>query len=279
MNIDDRVEESDADLFLYKYSARMNKDQLTSVMNKLGYDSAAIEKNQTVECSRCVESEYDLVPLPTWNNGGVNGNVTIRRDTNTVLNASTSTTPTESSVWKMLVGITTSDPRRIENLLSDLGCMLNDEQHSVVVFANSNSPEIGDSVLKMLQGYKFRGHIIRNTDRIVKVLFPSSVGCLPLPIAKARTVMQTFLHATTMKEDFDAVAVLDDDMRLPKGWGIRDEDEEAGDILLGRAIKTPPNVTAMSMRTQLLDFIHALDKVHFPHPSRGSNGGDECPSL
>ena len=48
-------------------------------------------------------------------------------------------------------------------------------------------------------------------------------------------------------------------MRLPKFWGVRNEDEELGDILLSRAIKTPPNPTIMSMRTQLLDFLYALD--------------------
>jgi nucleoside-diphosphate-sugar epimerase/NADPH:quinone reductase-like Zn-dependent oxidoreductase/GTP cyclohydrolase II/arylamine N-acetyltransferase/ectoine hydroxylase-related dioxygenase (phytanoyl-CoA dioxygenase family)/acyl carrier protein len=273
--------ECDAKLFLYKYYARMNRDQLAYVMKKLQLE---FDHNIVNDPGKLclVKFSHDLVHLPTWNNDGVNGKVTIRRDTNELLTSGkVDQLHNINSNRKMLIGIITGDHRRVTNVLSDLGSKLSDVQHSVVVFANSTSPKLADIVLKLLQPFQFRSHVIQSTAPIIQSLFPSDV--LPLPIAKARTVLQTFLLAVTKVEDFDAVAVLDDDMRLPEDWGIRDEDEKASNILLGRAIKTPPNVTVMSMRTQLLDFVYALDTMHSTDntiaETHHHGSSTNCPSL
>jgi acyl transferase domain-containing protein/nucleoside-diphosphate-sugar epimerase/NADPH:quinone reductase-like Zn-dependent oxidoreductase/arylamine N-acetyltransferase/ectoine hydroxylase-related dioxygenase (phytanoyl-CoA dioxygenase family) len=270
----------DFHLFLYKHHPRMTREQLSYVMDGFGY----VGNSETYEQQSVEHQEHgrenQSVPLLMWNSYD-DREILIRRDTSKLLSTDDDANDCVASQRKMLVGITTSDTRRISGLLGDLGCMLDDKKHCVVIFANKSEIGFADKVSTLLRAYPFRGHVIRTTDRIVEELFSST--SIPLPIAKSRTVLQTFLYTTTQKEMFDAVAVLDDDSRLPKGWGVRDGDEEAGDILLGRAIKTPPNPTAMSMRTQLLDFLYALDIQH--STARGDDSGGSmsemnvCPSL
>jgi acyl transferase domain-containing protein/nucleoside-diphosphate-sugar epimerase/NADPH:quinone reductase-like Zn-dependent oxidoreductase/GTP cyclohydrolase II/arylamine N-acetyltransferase len=296
----------DFDLFLYKHNVRMTQAQLIFTMDKLGYDHRAgidersmqqdILMHEDMAITRGREgegqvgSEYTPVALELWSSAsstsigdygiGDDAHITVRKETSDLLNTVCSL-PTSNTLSKMLVGVTTGDTLRIAGLLRDLANM--PDVHGVVVFANSNNPELANKVLEMLQNYKFRSRVIRSTDPIIRDYFPAD--SLPLPIAISRSVLQKHLYEMSTIETFDAIAVLDDDIRLPRNWGIRlEEDNQAGDILLGRAIKTPPNVTVMSMRTQLLDFMHSLDVLHSP----GHNGCDmrsmynssyKCPSL
>ena len=249
---------ADFSLFLYKHHARMTTKQLTYVFDGFGCDNndADVRIQQNID-SQEIRHEHHSVSLAMWNSDD-DRKIFIRRDTSELLSFGGPTNDDKLKPHrKMLVGITTGNIRRISGLLGDLGCLLDNDKHCVVIFANNNEDGFDRKVSTLLHAYPFRGHVIRTTDHIIQELYPHHD--IPLPIAKSRTALQTFLYATTKVELFDAVAVLDDDSRLPKGWGIRDGDEDVGDILLGRAIKTPPNPTAMSMRTQLLDFLYALD--------------------
>ena len=266
----------DAELFVYKYHNRLSPQHVFSLLNKFGIESKVLELHE----EPVVMPECEPVPLQMWDGDYVD----VRRDTFNVLSGTVEDAIlTSKSSAKMLVGVITSNPLRIRGLIRDLGCALDSSQHCVVVFANSPDQSLPDEVLGLLQDQPFRRHIIRITDRIVRELTDLNDRCnFPLAIAQARTVLQTFLAATTDVEAFDAVAVIDDDMRLPQQWGVRDGDQHAGDILLSRAIKTPPNPTAMSMRTQLLDLVYALDSVF---PKAGSmkpplaNNAWKCPSF
>lgn len=280
----------DVELFIYKHHSRMQKYHVQELLQKFRFPEGAL----TLHRSLVSMPECEPVPLNTWSGERVH----VRRDTSEVLSSAVESMPPRATPpSKMLVGLITSDPRRACNLVRDLGGLLDDHQHAVVIFVNSIEEVIGDQVHRMLQDHPFRSHVIRSTDRIVCELGLSQAGDgqnttpsaqdkfnFPLPIAQARTVLQVFLGAVTDAESFDAVAVIDDDMRLPESWGVRDSDDDAGDILLSRAIKTPPNPTAMSMRTQLLDLVHALDGMYAPQGdvnvgSPDSRNAWHCPTF
>ena len=247
-------------LFNYKHGPRMSPVQMDVLCRSCGIENKLQNMSQIEAFSECQH-----VALRMWNGK----DVFIRNDTYNALcdskggDSANETNPEPAR--KMLFGIITSDAERICGLLGDLGCMLNDQRHCVVIFANKCDPALGHKISNILKYHKFRSHVINGTDRIVIEVcnnMNSDYNVLPLSIAEARTVLQTFLLATTKKENFDVVVVIDDDLRLPKGWGVHDEDENRGDILLSRVIKTPPNPTVMSMRTQLLDFMFSLDSQH-----------------
>lgn len=274
-------EEDDVQLFLYKHASRMTPEELDNVMCLTGYESA----NSALVSHPADFPECQPVALEMWNGDMVS----VRRDTFDALREPVDASVHDSTpltcsmpLKRMLVGVITCDADRVRGLVSDLGCMLDDAAHCVVVFANERGSSVGNRVSRMLKAHKFRGHVIRGTDRIVLEVCHEFHGsadatCFPLPITEARTVIQTFLLATAKAEEFDVMAVVDDDMRLPKTWGVRNGDEVVGDILLSRAVKTPPNPTAMSMRTQLLDFLFALDSQH-PNSHAPPCNGSKCPA-
>ena len=277
----DTVELDELYTFLYKHGERMTRHQWQYVTERVSSSNLRDMESILNLLSANLHGrhgQHDKLPLPMWDEAHA---ISVRRDIFDVLHNSTSLGDanecTSRGTKKMLVGITTSNMDRVSGLLSDLGCMLDDAKHVVIIFANDDKLDVASRVSHLLKKYEFRGHVTHSTDRIVQHLFCSNAECdtvnsqnrFPLPIAKARTVLQTFLYATSKAEQFEVVAILDDDARLPKTWGVQDGDEEVGDILLGRAIKTPPNPTLMSMRTQLLDFQFALDLDYF-----NSNGGD-----
>ena len=262
--------DDDLNLFVYKHAPRMTSAQLEFVMAKADVGST-LSARQTPQQSN---SECRPVMLPMWD---PYHNVAIRRETYTTLHDGADESAQPILKVKMLVGIITSDPDRVSRLLDDLGNMLNDREHCVVIFSNSTDSSVSAGILHLLQSQssRFRSHLIRSTSRVVTDILRdrstnSMSATFPLPIAVSRTILQTFLCATTDAEQFEAVVVLDDDMRLPMRWGLREGDEKAGDILNGRAIKTPPNPTAMSIRTQLLDFMFALDWLHSDLDRSGS---------
>jgi nucleoside-diphosphate-sugar epimerase/NADPH:quinone reductase-like Zn-dependent oxidoreductase/3-oxoacyl-(acyl-carrier-protein) synthase/malonyl CoA-acyl carrier protein transacylase/arylamine N-acetyltransferase len=265
---------SDAELFVYKYHNRLSPQNVQSLLVKAGLAADSLN----LHTGPVPMPECKPVQLEMWNGEGV----CLRHDTHNVLSAAAedNVLPPKSSA-KMLVGVITSNPLRLCGLIRDLGCALDSSQHCVVVFANSQDVDLPDAILGLMQGHSFRRHVIRITDRIVLEL-NGNQSKYPLAIAQGRTTLQTFLAATTDAEAFDAVAVIDDDMRLPRAWGVRDGDGHEGDILLSRAIKTPPNPTAMSMRTQLLDFVYALDSMYAKASSVKpplSNNAWQCPSF
>eukprot|EP00961_Rhodomonas_salina_P024488 329977-Rhodomonas_salina.1 len=153
---------------------------------------------------------------------------TLRVATSDISDGSTGTRPT------MLVGVITSNLDRVRGLLSDLGCMLADAKHCVMVFANvaEEGSDASNSFVarlkRLLESYRFRSRVLTGTD-----VFTASAGQsydvttadaapdFPLPIAAARTVLQTWMLATTQEIEnrFEFAAVIDDDMRLPSFWG------------------------------------------------------------
>lgn len=250
---------NDVDLFFYKHAPRMTLAQKQLVLAQARNDNARLMR----ECEMGVaddDRDCQLVSLPMWDH---QHNVTIRRDVYNTLNSGDDGMAPLTFKPKMLFGIITSDPDRVSHLLGDLRNMLDGREHCVVILANTSDVNIADQISKLMQSQasQFRHHVIQSMDRVVVEMLRSE-HCFPLPIAVSRTILQTFLCATTDAEHFDAVAVLDDDMRLPRMWSLREGDESVGDILNGRAIKTPPNPTVMSIRTQLLDFLFALDRLH-----------------
>jgi hypothetical protein len=110
--------------------------------------------------------------------------------------------------------------------------MLNDAAHCVVVFTNSEDGGVSMQVSLMLQKYRFRSRVIRSQHDIIDLLYPHGSDedrKFPLPIAQSRTILQVFLWATAQAEHFDVAAVLDDDIRLPKDWGVHQGDADAGE--------------------------------------------------
>ena len=306
-------------LFVYKHKARMPIEQLHGLVTewwRVDYQSDGSSLSQLLEGQRpqlleelsfqreavTLPAEYSSLPLQMWSDDDDDVKILLRRETHDLFHSmrgSIVDVDSPAQRLKMLVGITTSDVRRVTGLISDLGAMLNNEKHCVVVFANQKThngegvdADVADDVGKLLRPCGFRHYVIRHTDRVVRELYPqytrsdAKAPITPLPIAHSRTVLQTFLYALSKVEEFEVIGVLDDDMRLPTGWGVNAEDATAGEILLGRALKTPPNPTLMSMRTQLLDFLHAVDEIYArenDEPCRGvtrhSVGWNSWPSL
>jgi amino acid adenylation domain-containing protein len=270
------VRKRDAELFVYKHHSKLNPPGVRSMLHQVALptDAFKLPSERTAQMPEC-----EPMPLKMWDGQ----DVFLRRDTFDVLDAPADELPPPKLSMKMLVGVITSNAKRIYGLVQDLGCAFDSSQHCVVVFANSQDGDLPGEVQELLTGHAFRHHVICSTDRIVHDLYSKQKTIeFPLAIAQARTVLQTFLAATTDAEAFDAVAVIDDDMRLPRGWGVRDGDDQEGDVLLSRAIKTPPNPTAMSMRTQLLDLVFALDSLHAKDNTVQpplSNNAWQCPSF
>lgn len=268
-------------LFLYKHHARMttlHAEHLCTFGNGTG--TATETQEAATDMPECRPT-----PLRMWNGD----DILLRRDTFDVFAGTQPASLDPRVAVKMLVGVITSSAARVQGLLSDLGSALDDPKHGVVVFVNAQDAGLATHIKQQLQAHAFRAHVILSTDRIVMELareWPDGRGggavTFPLPIAQSRTVLQTFLAAATEVEQFDAVAVLDDDMRLPRTWGMRPGAQQDGDIFLSRSIMTPPNPTALSIRTQLLDFLYALDRLH-PHPqapnSPVSDNSWRCPSF
>ena len=109
---------------------------------------------------------YERVELEMWS-----GEKIVRYDVFDALqsnvNSTDCTMTTRTAVKKTLVGVITSNPDRVEGLLQDLGCMLNGTEHCVVVYVNVCDSQVGKAVSRMLKMYKYRSHVIYDTDRIV----------------------------------------------------------------------------------------------------------------
>ena len=245
-------------VFLYKHGPRMSAAQQAPYLQR---DAGRVSCHVMP-----ISSQSARVPLQMWNGASV----MVRRDTEATLKRGNPSLgqlvrPTVNKQrLKMLLGVITGSLERLRGLLADWSCMQG-EGDFLLVFANSSDDEFVSDVSAALSQRDINGLVFGGTHEFVTRNFPDlSATNFPVPIAVSRTVLQNRLLCLTKRQPFDAVIVLDDDMRIPKGWHLS---ESEGDILLGRAIKTPPNPTGMSMRTQLLDFVHALDCHHATCPA------------
>ncbi|KAL7543213.1 hypothetical protein ACHAXR_012512 [Thalassiosira sp. AJA248-18] len=174
----------------------------------------------------------------------------------------------------VLFGTITSDQRRIVSLLDDL-CKASDAQGCnfnpfIIVFVNANA-ELARLVKIEIRGRRLRGHILSRTSSAVESILrqcndvESPAVDEKLPIALARTVLQVFIYNMPHLDNVDAVAIIDDDKRLPKGWSPFSASGggcNEADILIGRDLRTPPNPSVFSLRTNLIDLLYNMDLIH-----------------
>ncbi|KAL7554231.1 hypothetical protein ACHAWF_017646 [Thalassiosira exigua] len=176
-----------------------------------------------------------------------------------------------------LFGIITGNIKRIVALLDDLRAASESEECDfdpfVVVFVNSaNLSRAVDAEIKKRQ---LRGHIqSRESPAVQWILQHCNIIDPPtsdkkLPIAMARTVLQVFIYNMPIIERADAVIIIDDDKRLPKGWSPF-VDPYGADILIGRDLRTPPNPSLFSLRTNLIDLLYNLDLLHMKGSDKDS---------
>ena len=189
-----------------------------------------------------------------------------------------STSPAESK-RNALFGIVVGDIKRILPLLDDLAsaCMSPDTDFMpfVILFANSNS-NVEDILKTELAKRSIRGFVLGRSSSVVTSILKQShdVGTTfledRLPIALSRTVLQVFIFSIVQcLEEINAVVILDDDKRLPFGWSpfilpFDDSDSDSKLIFIGRDLRTPPNPSIFSLRTNLIDFLYQMDLLHSP---------------
>lgn len=195
-----------------------------------------------------------------------------------------SVSPLTSLKRNALFGITTSDPERIRPLLEDLTSISASPQADFIPFIVlfGNSYEISEFLKEELARKNLRGYILERSNKVVESILMRCHGVnLPccsnrLPIALSRTVLQVFIFCIVdYLEDMNAVVILDDDKRLKKGWSpfavSNDASNSKGDnIKIGRDLRTPPNPSIFSLRTNLIDLLYGLDL----HYSTGKNKED-----
>ncbi|KAL9184057.1 hypothetical protein ACHAXT_002143 [Thalassiosira profunda] len=176
---------------------------------------------------------------------------------------------------RVLVGIISSDLRRICPLLDDLDAASKSNACNfspfVVVFANSTDGKFSELVQKEIKNRALRGHVLSRTSASVEsILLLCNDIMLPpaderLPISVARTIIQVFIYNMPGLESMGAVAIIDDDKRLHKGWSpftASGADAKGPDVLIGRDLRTPPNPSVFSLRTNLIDLLYSLDLAH-----------------
>ena len=129
----------------------------------------------------------------------------------------------------------------------------------------SNCSEISELLKEELAQRNLRGYVLERSNKVVDSILMQchDVDLVRsgsrLPIALSRTVLQVFIFCVVdYLEDNHAVIILDDDKRLPKGWSpfavSNDTNESNGNhIKIGRDLRTPPNPSIFSLRTNLID--------------------------
>jgi len=171
----------------------------------------------------------------------------------------------------VMFGIISGDIRRLENLLKDISEASRSSktcfQAYVVIFSNIVKPDL---VYNTMKKYDIRGYVLEQSDEIVSFILGDGIrGSLnsPLPICQSRTVLQVYLYILSKHlDDITAIVILDDDKRLPLGWTPLPVEHETAnindtpDIQIGRDCRTPPNPSLMSIRTNLMDFLYAIDR-------------------
>ena len=172
---------------------------------------------------------------------------------------------------RVIFGTITSDTRRISPLLDDLhSASLESHNHGfdpfIVIFVNGMNTELVEEVEIEVNKRNLQGHVFSRQSCIVdSILEQCNEVQIPfadeiLPIALSRSVLQVFIYNLPHLQHADAVCIIDDDKRLIRGWTPFTENE--ADILIGRDLRTPPNPSVFSLRTNLIDLLYSLDLVH-----------------
>lgn len=259
--------------FFYKHGARMTDD----VRNAF--------KTRASELFGCDSSEFNVKegtkmtskPFQTWSCESL----PLSTGTGDLL-PTLHPPKTRSNKQNALFGVTTGDINRIAPLLDDLAAasLSSDCNFTpfLVVFVNVDSAvetnqAITDTLKSELAKRDLRGYVLtRTSDNVVESILRqchdvdmTSLTC-KLPIAVSRTILQVFIHHIVYYlEDVRAVVILDDDKRLPKNWSpFIAEDLNEEQIYIGRDLRTPPNPSVFSLRTNLVDLVHQLDLFHTP---------------
>ena len=265
--------------FFKKHGPRMSEEEVHAFMsrsNKL-FDCPAHEfENLPKE-----KNTQDVLTLETWSGDNLPLNYGTAFELKKLVIS-------EKARDKKLVifGMISNSLQRLQPLLKDIEAA---SRHSgsnfcpfVVIFANTADEAFVSSVEDAI---KEGGHVIKNSEALVldtwkmmktRDASKNDIDCTiptPLPICEARTVLQVFmLKITSLIDDVSAVVVLDDDKRLPKGWSPLPNGSysEYADVQIGRDLRTPPNPTVMSIRTNLVDLLYSLDYYYLVKESNPS---------
>lgn len=186
---------------------------------------------------------------------------------------------------RVIFGTITSNIRRIVPLLNDLRAasesVASNFDPFLVIFANSTGTydELALAIKGKVKERDLKGHVFSRSSPVVDSILqqcndiglPSLIAEV-LPIAVSRSILQVFIYNLPHLKDADAVCIIDDDKRLPMGWSpfTQSSKEGAPDILIGRDLRTPPNPSIFSLRTNLIDMLYNLDLAN----TREDGGGD-----
>ena len=176
---------------------------------------------------------------------------------------------------RVVFGTITSDILRVGPLLDDLSSASESRDCNfdpfVVVFTNSFHDELTEKVQSEMKKRNLSGYVLSRSSAAVKSIvlqcndFALPIANEKLPIAVSRTVLQVFIYNLPNLQQTDAVCIIDDDKRLSKGWTpftVPGDSVETVDIMIGRDLRTPPNPSLFSIRTNLIDMTYNLDLIH-----------------
>ena len=178
---------------------------------------------------------------------------------------------------RVVVGAITSDILRVGHLLDDLSSASESRDCNfdpfVVVFTNSFHDELTKKVQSEMKKKNLSGYVLSRSSVAVKSIvlqckdFALPIAKEKLPIAVSRTVLQVFIYNLPNLQQTDAVCIIDDDKCLSNGWTpftVPGDSVETVDIMIGRDLRTPPNPSFFSIRTNLIDMTYNLDQSD-PH--------------
>jgi len=254
--------------FYLKHGPRMTEEERhvfkTRARHLFGCDSSEFDGRNEIDTPKNVEAwSGDLLPICTGTSQLLHQiNQSCLRSRPLKRNA--------------LFGIITSDLERIRPLLQDLTSISESPEADFIPFLVlfSNCSEISELLKEELAQRNLRGYVLERSNKVVDSILMQchDVDLVRsgsrLPIALSRTVLQVFIFCVVdYLEDNHAVIILDDDKRLPKGWSpfavSNDTNESNGNhIKIGRDLRTPPNPSIFSLRTNLIDLLYCLDLHH-----------------
>ena len=271
-------------LFYFKYAPRMNATQRRAFKNR-AKDRFDCDLRE-FQVDESTQQQMDAWTVLSWSGDALK----LNRFTKALLPPLEIESDDANDKKDAIIGIISGDIRRLEPLLKDLGHASkspnSDFSSFVVVFANTNDVSFAGLVRGALISQSLRGYVLDATNDVVPTILKQchshhaltdTAIAFPLPICLGRTVLQVFIFHLTTKElgNSDAVVILDDDKRLLKGWSpFCDGKREAADIQIGRDLRTPPNPTLLSLRTNLLDIIFAFDLAYLKIHSNGTEKED-----
>mmetsp|Transcript_20279 Transcript_20279/g.41934 ORF Transcript_20279/g.41934 Transcript_20279/m.41934 type:complete len:226 (+) Transcript_20279:1245-1922(+) len=157
---------------------------------------------------------------------------------------------------------------RVSYLLDDLeaasGSVNCDFNPFVVVFANGEN-ELSSLITNELKVRNLRGFVLPLSSPTVIAILRECQGFISslerLPISLSRSVLQSFIFSLVgFLSSVEAVIIIDDDKRIHMHWSPFVSNK--ADILIGRDLRTPPNPSLFSLRTNRIDLMYNLDLHH-----------------